>query len=167
METILIDRFTIDVYHFVVGRISSGVCYIGLEKLAATELAKFFKGWPLKAADGSSEDVQTQLTAYFTGKLEEFNFPLALVGTDFQKKVWQKLEEIPYGKTISYSRLAQQVENEKRVRAVANAVGRNPVMIVIPCHRIIGKNGRLTGYRGGISMKVALLEQEGISEFAY
>ena len=167
METIFVDRFSIDSYQFVVGRIASGVCYIGIEDVAAAELAKFFKGWPLQAEKGSSEDVKRELTAYFNGKLEKFNFPITLIGTDFQKKVWQKVKEVPYGTTTSYSQIAQQVDNEKGVRAVANAVGRNPLMIVVACHRIIGKNGRLTGYRGGIPMKVALLEKEGISEFAY
>lgn len=167
METILIDRFTYEGKGFVVGRIAKGVCYIGTANVAKEELEKFFKGWPLKEEKGSSQEVKTQLMAYFMGKLEEFNFPLALVGTTFQKKVWQKLVTVPYGKTITYSELALQVGYEKGVRAVANAVGRNPIMIVVPCHRVIGKNGRLTGYRGGLAMKVALLQSEGISEYAY
>lgn len=167
METIVMDRFTCSDHDFVVGRIKAGVCYIGTAAVAKKELTKFFKGWPITEDIGSSQDVKEQLTAYFNGQLEEFNFPLAFVGTDFQKQVWQKLVTVPYGKTIAYSELARQVGNEKGVRAVANAVGRNPIMIVVPCHRIIGKNGRLTGYRGGIEMKVALLRQEGISEFAY
>lgn len=103
----------------------------------------------------------TQLQAYFEGDLEEFDLKLDLQGTDFQKKVWHKLLEIPYGKTISYFELARRLGDVKAIRAVASANGKNPVWIVVPCHRVIGSDGSLTGYAGGLERKKFLLEHEG------
>lgn len=102
-----------------------------------------------------------QLQAYFMGELKEFDLKLDLQGTDFQKKVWQALLEIPYGKTISYLELSRKLGDVKAIRAVASANGKNPVWIVVPCHRVIGSDGSLTGYAGGIERKKFLLEHEG------
>ncbi|HSP11291.1 MAG TPA: methylated-DNA--[protein]-cysteine S-methyltransferase [Salegentibacter sp.] len=102
-----------------------------------------------------------QLQAYFMGELKEFNLKLDLQGTDFQKKVWQALLEIPYGKTISYLELSRKLGDVKAIRAVASANGKNPVWIVVPCHRVIGSDGSLTGYAGGLARKKFLLEHEG------
>jgi methylated-DNA-[protein]-cysteine S-methyltransferase len=101
-----------------------------------------------------------QLDAYFSGKLTEFGLPLQLTGTEFQKQVWQTLQTIPYGHTVSYLELAQRIGNNKAVRAVANANAANAISIIIPCHRIIGSNGKLTGYAGGLAAKQALLDLE-------
>ncbi len=103
-----------------------------------------------------------QLNRYFEGTLREFSLPLLTQGTDFQKTVWQALSYIPYGQTISYSQLARQVGRPNSVRAVGQANGRNPISIIIPCHRVIGADGSLTGYGGGLARKHALLEFEGI-----
>ncbi len=103
-----------------------------------------------------------QLNSYFEGNLKEFSLPLMAQGTAFQKSVWQVLSHIPYGLTISYSQLARQVGRPKSVRAVGQANGRNPISIIIPCHRVIGTDGSLTGYGGGLARKHALLEFEGI-----
>ncbi|MGY5851214.1 methylated-DNA--[protein]-cysteine S-methyltransferase [Salegentibacter sp. F14] len=103
-----------------------------------------------------------QIEAYFRGELKEFNFKVKLEGTDFQKRVWSALMEIPYGKTQSYMELSKRLGDAKAIRAVASANGRNPLWIVIPCHRVIGSDGSLTGYAGGISRKRWLLEHEGI-----
>lgn len=102
-----------------------------------------------------------QLEAYFAGQLEEFDLELAPQGTPFQKQVWQELERIPYGTTISYGELAERIGNPKAVRAVGTANGANPLPIVIPCHRVIGADGSLTGYAGGLELKEALLALEG------
>lgn len=102
-----------------------------------------------------------QLEEYFSGKRKEFQLPLRLNGTEFQKKVWQALLEIPYGETRSYSQIAERIGNSKAVRAVGMANHVNPVMIIVPCHRVIGKNGGLTGYGYGIEIKEALLHLEG------
>ncbi len=101
-----------------------------------------------------------QLCAYFDGTLREFELPLAPEGTAFQKTVWKELERIPFGATISYGELARRIGNANASRAVGLANGRNPISIVVPCHRVIGANGSLTGYGGGIERKDALLRHE-------
>ena len=101
-----------------------------------------------------------QLRAYFAGKLEQFDLPLAPEGTPFQLTVWKQLCEIPYGETISYGELARRIGNPNAARAVGLANGSNPIPIVIPCHRVIGSNGKLTGYGGGLPIKEKLLALE-------
>ena len=102
----------------------------------------------------------TQLKNYFKGKKPKFDIPLLLVGTDFQKDVWNALLEIPYGKTNTYIGLAKELNNETAIRAVATANGANAISIIIPCHRIIGNNGGLVGYAGGLEAKMKLLKLE-------
>lgn len=104
-----------------------------------------------------------QLEEYFAGQRREFDLPLAPQGTAFQQRVWQALMEIPFGTSMSYSEIAQAIGNPNAVRAVGLANGRNHIPIVIPCHRVIGKNGSLTGYAGGLPIKRQLLALEGIS----
>jgi len=106
-----------------------------------------------------------QLRAYFQGELKNFDLPLSLEGTDFQLRVWHSLREIPYGQTISYGQLACRVGNPKAARAVGLANGSNPIPIIVPCHRVIGSNGSLVGYGGGLSNKKALLYLEKQHEF--
>lgn len=104
-----------------------------------------------------------QLDAYFKGKLEVFDLKLNPTGTAFQKKVWLSLAEIPFGKTCSYMQMTKKMGDVKAIRAVAAANGRNPLWIVVPCHRVIGTNGSLTGYAGGLWRKKWLLEHENPS----
>ncbi|MCX4293779.1 MAG: methylated-DNA--[protein]-cysteine S-methyltransferase [Prevotella sp.] len=101
-----------------------------------------------------------QLEEYFNGKRQEFDIPLLFVGTDFQKKVWNRLLSIPFGKTISYGEMARQIGKPKAVRAVANANGANSMSIFAPCHRVIGSDHTLTGYGGGLAVKEYLLKLE-------
>jgi methylated-DNA-[protein]-cysteine S-methyltransferase len=101
-----------------------------------------------------------QLDAYFAGTLRRFDLRLAPAGTPFQQRVWQALREIPYGETVSYSELARRIGRPAAARAVGAANGRNPLAIVIPCHRVIGSDGRLVGYGGGLPAKSALLALE-------
>jgi methylated-DNA-[protein]-cysteine S-methyltransferase len=101
-----------------------------------------------------------QLKEYFDGKRKDFDFKLNPKGTDFQQKVWQELRNIPFGKTISYLELSKKLGDVKAIRAVASANGKNPLWIVIPCHRVIGTDGSLTGYAGGLWRKKWLLEHE-------
>jgi len=103
-----------------------------------------------------------QLTEYFRGARKTFDLPLDPKGTQFQKSIWACLIQIPFGKTISYRDIADMVNNPKAVRAVGGANGRNPIGIIVPCHRVVGANGTLTGYAGGIERKLWLLEHEGI-----
>jgi methylated-DNA-[protein]-cysteine S-methyltransferase len=107
------------------------------------------------------KDAVRQLRAYFAGVLQEFDLELAPVGTEFQLRVWKALREIPYGKTISYGELAKRVGNVKASRAVGLANGCNPIAIIVPCHRVIGSDGSLTGFGGGLRNKEILLELEG------
>jgi len=106
------------------------------------------------------ESCKEQLTAYFSGKLISFDLPLNPEGTAFQQRVWAELLKIPYGETITYMELAMRIGDEKAIRAVGTANGRNPIAILIPCHRVIGAGNKLTGYAGGIWRKKALLELE-------
>ena len=102
-----------------------------------------------------------QLQEYFAGQRREFSLPLAPRGTEFQQAVWQALTTIPYGETRSYKQIAEQIGNSRACRAVGMANNRNPISIVIPCHRVIGSDGRLVGYGGGLDVKQLLLELEG------
>ncbi|MGH9515936.1 MAG: methylated-DNA--[protein]-cysteine S-methyltransferase [Terriglobales bacterium] len=109
---------------------------------------------------GQLTEVTRQLRAYFAGELESFDLLLAPEGTPFQQKVWSELCNIPYGETISYGELARRIGNPNASRAVGLANGSNPIPIVIPCHRVIGSNGKLTGYGGGLPIKEKLLALE-------
>lgn len=119
---------------------------------------------PADPAPGPQADVlaeaERQLTEYFAGTRTEFDLPLAMPGTAFQQRVWAGLREIPYGETISYGELARRLGQPNASRAVGLANGRNPVSIIVPCHRVVGSSGRLTGYGGGLDRKAHLLELE-------
>ncbi|WP_299115460.1 methylated-DNA--[protein]-cysteine S-methyltransferase [uncultured Winogradskyella sp.] len=105
-------------------------------------------------------DCVTQLKAYFREELQDFDLKLNPSGTDFQKKVWQYLQQIPFGKTCSYLELSKKIGDPKAIRAVANANGKNPLWVIIPCHRVIGSDGSLTGYAGGLHRKQWLINHE-------
>jgi methylated-DNA-[protein]-cysteine S-methyltransferase len=108
------------------------------------------------------KETQKQLQAYFEGKLQQFDVPLDLsAGTAFQQSVWQALLAIPFGKTTSYSALSSSIGKPLAVRAVGTAIGRNPIGIIVPCHRVVGADGSLTGYAGGLHRKEAFLRLEG------
>ncbi len=123
-----------------------------------------------QCTDGWIEDVSVaplsatvrQLTEYFEGTRREFDLPLRLQGTAFQQRVWRELTEIPYGQTWSYGQLAHRIDKPRASRAVGLANGRNPISILVPCHRVIGADGSLTGYGGGIERKRWLLVHEGL-----
>jgi methylated-DNA-[protein]-cysteine S-methyltransferase len=110
--------------------------------------------------DSAFTEVVDQLKSYFAGERKAFDLPLVLEGTEFQKKVWTALQDIPYGETVSYKLLAERVGSPKAVRAVGAANGANPIPIIIPCHRVIGNDGSLTGFGGGLPLKRRLLELE-------
>jgi len=142
---------------------------IGLLTIAADEEGlhsiEFGEGAPVspeaqRSDRGLVHETILQLRAYFARKLFEFTLPLKPNGTPFQKEVWRELQRIPYGTVISYGELARRVGNPKASRAVGAANGSNPIPIIIPCHRVIGSNGKMTGYAGGLSIKEALLELE-------
>jgi len=114
----------------------------------------------VEQTDDILESAKAQLESYFLGELSRFDIPLLMVGTDFQKSVWQALQAVPYGETATYQDLAISIGNEKAVRAVGNANGANGLAIIIPCHRIIGRQGALVGYAGGLPLKQRLLTLE-------
>ncbi len=109
---------------------------------------------------GFFSSVKAQLRDYFNGKLKQFDVPLAPVGTDFQLKVWRALRGVPYGDLVSYKNIAEVVGNPQAVRAVGGANGKNPIPIIIPCHRVIGSDGSLTGFGGGLATKKRLIDLE-------
>jgi AraC family transcriptional regulator of adaptative response/methylated-DNA-[protein]-cysteine methyltransferase len=147
------------------GATPEGIClleYIDTQRIEMqlSRLQKARKGDIVYASSDYFVLLEQQLCAYFSGELREFSVPLDTYGTDFQQKVWQALQTIPYGETRSYQQQAIAIGNPKSVRAVANANRNNKISVLIPCHRVIGKNGAMTGYGGGIWRKEYLLALE-------
>ena len=137
---------------------------IGQLTIEATETDVCFIGFrdelPEKITNAITDQAAKQILEYFQGERHAFDFPIAQTGTDFQQKVWAKLLEIPAGKPISYAALSKMMDNPLAIRAIAAANGKNNLMIVVPCHRVIGSNGDLVGYAGGLWRKKWLLEHE-------
>lgn len=120
-------------------------------------------GWPDAARHRLLQQAITQLTQYFAGQRRQFDLPLDLsAGTPFQQTVWRALQSLAFGQTCSYGALSAQIGRPTAVRALSGAVARNPVSIIVPCHRVIGANGALTGYAGGLERKIALLQLESL-----
>lgn len=117
-------------------------------------------GWREDAADAVLVEAAAQLTSYFAGEANDFDLPLAPDGTDFELRVWDILRTIPYGVTTSYGAIARELGDPQLARAVGTANGKNPIAVVIPCHRVVGANGKLTGYAGGLDVKARLLAHE-------
>lgn len=132
---------------------------IAEEDGAITHLIFSERDWTVEETDLIKE-TKRQLDEYFAGKRKEFDIPIRLEGTEFQKRVWEELRKIPYGKTVTYKDIAEAVGCPKGFRAVGLANNRNPISIIYPCHRVIGSNGSLTGYGGGLDVKEKLLELE-------
>ena len=145
----------------------SSVGYISVEANSTHVLGIRFANAPQKNGESTVllDLVQEQFSAYFNGGLTAFDLPLEIRGTDFQRKVWQHLMTIPFGKTCSYLDLALELGDPKAIRAVAAANAKNKHLIVIPCHRVIAKNGQMQGYAGGIAKKEQLLlHEKGLSQ---
>jgi methylated-DNA-[protein]-cysteine S-methyltransferase len=138
---------------------SKGIREIFINK--KTERIEFSNATKIHPDDPYLFGIFLQLTEYFKRKRKTFELPLEIIGTEFQKKVWDELLKIPYGKTISYKELSLRIGDLKSIRAVGKANGSNPLPIVIPCHRVIGTNGKLVGYGGGLGVKEKLLRLEG------
>lgn len=143
-----------------------GICMLEFtdRKMLETELKQLSKSLNANIIQGENpyfKILEEQITEYFEGKRKEFTVPLHFVGSDFQKSVWEVLMKIPYGETWSYAKQSEILGDVKKVRAVANANGMNKISILVPCHRVIGSDGNLTGYGGGIWRKQKLLELEG------
>ncbi|WP_088810353.1 MULTISPECIES: methylated-DNA--[protein]-cysteine S-methyltransferase [Listeria] len=150
----------IDDVGLYVAKTKRGVCFIGADydELIAFYEKKYKNEEFRRSAEFSRE--AEDLKAYFNGEKISFDWPLDFSVGDFTESVFKALREIPYGVTSSYSEIATQIGNPKAVRAVGRAIGSNPILIAIPCHRVIGKSGKLTGYRGGLPLKEQLLKLE-------
>lgn len=144
---------------------ATGVCFTSAQNEPVDDLfawaAKRSQG-PLVQDDDRLGPYARQLIDYFLGKRKNFTLPFDLMGTPFQLAVWKALMEIPYGTTRSYSDIAARIQKPTAVRAVGGAIGANPALVLVPCHRVIGKDGSLTGFREGLDMKSKLLQLEGI-----
>ncbi|MGO2354233.1 MAG: bifunctional transcriptional activator/DNA repair enzyme AdaA [Marinomonas foliarum] len=162
---ILIDRLTTPIGPMFVCATEEGICLLEFvdRRMLETEfedLQRRLKAPIVAGENAHIKQLKQELAEYFSGKRSEFNVPLHTPGTDFQNAVWQMLGTIPFGETASYQEQATRLNNPKAVRAVARANGMNRVAIVIPCHRVIGKDGSLTGYAGGLERKRWLLDHE-------
>ncbi len=163
--TIMLDRFTSKLGPMFIGATSRGICLVEFSdrKMLETEFKDLRKRLASVIVPGENSHIKTakkQLTEYFEGNRKSFSVSLDTPGTEFQREVWKGLENIPYGKTSSYKNQAIALNRPNSVRAVANANGLNRVPIIIPCHRVIGSDGSLTGYGGGLPRKKWLLDHE-------
>jgi methylated-DNA-[protein]-cysteine S-methyltransferase len=152
---------------FVVYDSAIGPLTLASDGQALTGLAFETQSHPVRALDGAEpgrdkvlDEARRQLDLYFAGKLKTFDLALNPQGTEFQKRVWMALRTIPFGKTVSYANIADEIGAPKAVRAVGGANGRNPIAVIVPCHRVIGANGSLTGFGGGMARKEFLLALE-------
>ena len=165
MNTINIQTHKSPVGELLLGSYNEKLCLLDFKyrRMRTTIDKRLQAGLNAKYVEESSEVIEqtiAQLKEYFDGERKTFDIPLLTIGTDFQKSVWEGLLKIPYGVTASYLELSKNIGNEKAVRAVASANGANAIGILIPCHRIIGSNGDLVGYAGGLPAKKKLLELE-------
>ena len=166
-ETIIYwDSFTYKHWKVNLAATNNGLCFLGTHHSSYDDLVIWCKKqFPnSRILENSSQllPYEEELVEYFEGKRKKFTFSFDIRGTSFQMDVWDALNQIPYGQTKCYSDIAHMIGNPKAVRAVGTAVGKNPLSIIIPCHRVLGKNGTLTGYSGGLDVKELLLQHEGI-----
>ncbi len=164
-ETIKVNTINTPLGNMVVAATEKGVCLLDFEdhsnlKQTLSKLSKSLKAELEIGKNKYHTLLQSQLDEYFNGKRKEFDIPLIFSGTDFQNSIWKNLLNIPYGQTESYIQQAEKIGKPSAVRAVATAIGSNRFAIIVPCHRVIGSNGKLTGYAGGIWRKEELLQLE-------
>ena len=165
MKQINIQYYKTKYAHFILGSFENKLClldfrYRKMRSSVDNRLQKGLKAEFVEQDDPILQETRKQIDEYFNMQRKEFDIPLLTVGSDFQKDVWTMLLKVPYGTTSTYAQLAQAIGNQKAVRAVANANGANAISLVIPCHRIIGSDGTLTGYGGGLALKEKLLKLE-------
>lgn len=151
-------------WRLYIAKTDEGVCYIGSPNQPFTEMEtwlhkKLPKHTLIESDTALGEEIE-QLTDYLNGRRQNFTINMNLVGTDFQRTIWQALQTIPFGATRTYSEIAADIKRPEAVRAVGTAIGANPLLIIIPCHRIIAKDGSLTGFRAGLDVKKNLLQLE-------
>ena len=165
MNQIKVQFYKTKIGELILGSFKESLCLLDFRhrKMRNTVDSRIKHGFNAEFLEIDNEVIQQtkkQLSQYLSGDRKEFSLPISLVGTEFQKSVWQSLMKIPYGTTSSYLQLAKNINNEKAVRAVASANGANAINLIVPCHRIIGSDGQLVGYGGGLSIKKRLLNLE-------
>lgn len=157
-------RLYTDNWNICFAATAKGLCYVGSHNHSFEELSawanKKYPDYKLVEDEEKMQPYAEELARYLQGELQGFSAPIDVQGTAFQQMVWKALCEIPYGQTRTYSDIALSIHKPAAVRAVGAAIGANPLLIVVPCHRVNGKNGTLTGYRGGLDMKARLLRLE-------
>ena len=165
MKQIEIQYYKTPYTEFILGSFEGSICLVDYRQRKKREALdrRIQNGLDARYIEQDNallQKTRKALDAYFSGKRKTFDLPLLPVGTPFQRKVWKAVQKIPYGRTATYATLAKEIERPKAIRAVANAVGANPLAIIIPCHRIIGSDGTLRGYAGGVELKQKLLDIE-------
>lgn len=167
MESIQIQHHTTPAGELIIGSFKNELCLCDWKyrKMRDQVDTRIQKGLNATFEDSTSETIEEtkkQLNEYFSGKRKTFDLPMRFAGSDFQQSVWKALMEIPFGKIDTYLGLSKKLGNPKAIRAVASANGANAISIIVPCHRIIGSDGSLTGYAGGLAAKKKLIELEGV-----
>lgn len=167
MKSVIVSRYNSPCGQLLLGSYADRLCmcdwmYDDVFRLATARLSRCLTSEIAEGESDVNKRAAEQLDAYFASGRREFDMPLLLVGTEFQKQVWEALAAIPFGSTVSYSAIASRIGRPKAVRAVATAIGANPLSIFLPCHRVIGRDGTLTGFAGGLEAKQFLLRLEGI-----
>lgn len=160
-------EFIYNNWRTIIAATKKGLCFLGMEHATLDELKlyceKYYTSYILIDSKEPLKTYMNELGEYFEGKRLNFTLPFDIKGTHFQQEVWRALCLIPYGQTKCYSEIATIIGNPKSTRAVGVAIGKNPLSVIIPCHRVIGKNGTLTGFSGGLDVKEKLLQLEGIN----
>ncbi|AXI10187.1 methylated-DNA--[protein]-cysteine S-methyltransferase [Oceanobacillus sp. 143] len=163
-QTVYYGLINMDDWSIYLAVSQEGLCYVGSHGAGIEEMEAWFKKNRPKASLIDDSDkisiYADQLVDYLNGERKVFNLPVDLIGTPFQDAVWKSLQNIPFGEKLTYTDIAEQIGKPKSVRAVGSAIGANPVLIIVPCHRVISKGGKMAGYRGGIPMKKRLLGLE-------
>ncbi|WP_432374454.1 methylated-DNA--[protein]-cysteine S-methyltransferase [Lactiplantibacillus pentosus] len=158
---LILTNTTIDQHTYWLGSTDQGLAFVGSRDGSRDEWQSFLPTAEAVYRPDANQSAAQEMAAYLSGKRQRFDVPLdQSTGTALQQAVWQALTTIPYGHTTTYTQLAGMIDRPTAIRAVASAVGRNPLLIVVPCHRVCRKDGQLGGYRGGLPMKRALLELE-------
>ncbi|ALS75291.1 cysteine methyltransferase [Planococcus rifietoensis] len=151
-------------FRLLLAKSGKGLCYVGSPGEGLVEMqqhcAKRFPSADFVQDPQALTEYQYTIEAWLAGSRETYSLPLDVAGTEFQRSIWQALQEIPYGQTVSYSELAERIGKPQAIRAAGSAVGANPLLLFIPCHRVIRKNGDATGFRGGMELKHHLLKTE-------
>lgn len=161
MTTIYYGECSLDTQHYYLATTDAGLCFVGSPDQSLTEIDHFIAVDQLVLDQARLAPFVTAIQAYWTGQTTNWSVPIDLIGgTDLQRQVWTALQTIPYGQTRDYGQIAQQIGRPTAIRAVASAIGRNPLLLLIPCHRVLRKDGALGGYRGGLALKRQLLELE-------